>query len=68
MYQILVSFSSLWVAVTLCTYMHCQYNERVHRKEQHTSEIKNSDFIDIGNFEVGYTFATNVFTKLDSLL
>ena len=33
-------------------YYYCQNNESVHRKEQHTSGI-NSDFIDIGNFEVG---------------
>ena len=33
--------------------------------------VKNSDFIDIGNFEVGirlYSFATDVFTKLGSML
>ena len=40
------------------TYTHCQYNESVHRKEQQTyMELirfhKNSNFIDIGNFEVG---------------
>ena len=33
------SFSSLWAAFTLCTSTHCQYNEIVHRKQQHTSGI-----------------------------
>ena len=30
-------FSSFWTAVTVCTSMHCQYNESVYRKEQHAS-------------------------------
>ena len=33
-----------------------KYNESVHRKKQHTSGINNSDFIVIGNFEVGINF------------
>ena len=36
---VLDSFSSLWAAFMLCTSTHCQYNEIVHRKQQHTSEI-----------------------------
>ena len=54
---------------------HGLYNESVHRKKQHTRGIntipKESDFNDIGNFELGirpYSFATAVFTKLGSLL
>ena len=37
---------SLWSAITLCRYMHCQYNERVHRKEQlalSLGAVSNSD-------------------------
>ena len=52
MCHILASLSSLWAAIMMCTETHCQYNESVHRNEQHT----NSDFIDIGNFEVGIYF------------
>ena len=36
-YQILASFSSLWEAVRLCKSTHCQFNESVNRKEEHTS-------------------------------
>ena len=67
--QILTSFSSPWPA----TLLHCShkrivnnFNESVHRKEQHTSGIntipqKNSDFnIDLETLKCEYTFATDV--------
>ena len=38
-HQIIALFSSLCAAVTLCTSKHCQYNESVHRKEEHASLI-----------------------------
>ena len=34
----------------------CAHKRSVHRKKQHTSGINNSDFIVIGNFEVGINF------------
>ena len=36
-YQILAAFSSFWVAIACYAVQHCQYNESVHRKEEHAS-------------------------------
>ena len=53
--------------------MHCQYNERVHRKEQrscgiNTLPLKIATLLTLETLKWEYSFATAVFTKLGSLL
>ena len=51
-------FSSLWPAFTLTVHINTLYSESVHGREEHATydSVKNRDFIDFTNFEVGLYF------------
>ena len=61
-----------FVEVLRCPHKRIVTITKVYIARNNIHVVKNSDFIDIGNFEVGISrlssFATAVFTKLGSLL